>query len=259
MKFIKSIIAAFRFLTVLPIPVNTTLAHLENSIGWFPLAGAAVGLITVAVFKFGAVFFPPSLVPALTILAYIILTRGFHLDGFADTIDGFFSGKDRSTILKIMKEPNLGTFAVLGIGTWFLICYGGFPYLYLSDFIIIHTYSRFSILLLPLLFSYPRESGTGKFFVDHVTWKTLLTGFLITALITIGMNFIPASPLRAYYPILALLSVAVALLTGYWSKKKIGGITGDVLGFVIEINHILFIITILFTYKKFNLIPQLGV
>ncbi len=251
MTLLKNIIAAFQFLTVLPLPVHTDGKNLAKSIAWFPLVGAVSGLITGFGYKALCLLFPQSISSAITILLYIILTRGLHLDGFMDTIDGFFSSKDRSAMLRIMKEPTVGSFAVLGAGVWFLVLFAALPRLNPAHHVMIHTFSRLGILLMPLLFSYPRESGTGKFFVENMNKKI----FLFSVTLTIGISALlyfaafhgTDSASASLIPItFAFLpaSLVIASLIGKWSQKKIGGITGDVLGCAIEASNLLLILAI---------------
>lgn len=258
MKIHKNIAAAFQFLTILPLPVKTDRCHLEKAMVWFPLVGAVIGVITGFAYQGLHAVFPASISSTLTILIYIILTRALHLDGFMDTIDGFFSCQDRESILKIMKVPTVGSFAVLGVGVWFLVLFSSIPMLGPKDHIIIHTYLRTAILLMPLLFTYPRESGTGKFFVDHVKDKTALLAIILTLMITAALYFIdiPGSQWTVskrlqilVYGAFLLVSFFVSWLIGLWSKKKIGGITGDIVGFTIETTHLFLVLLIVLTYK----------
>jgi adenosylcobinamide-GDP ribazoletransferase len=253
MRMLTCISAAFQFLTILPLPVKTERRHLEKSMVWFPMVGAVIGIITGFAFQGLHALFPASISSALTIFIYIILTRALHLDGFMDTIDGFFSFQDRESILRIMKTPTVGSFAVLGVGVWFLVLFSSIPMLGPKDLIIIHTYLRTAILLMPLLFSYPRGSGTGKFLVDHVKDKTALLAIILTLMITAALYFIdiPGSQWTVnkrlqilLYGAFLLVSFFVAWLIGLWSKKKIGGITGDIMGFTIETTHLLLVLLI---------------
>lgn len=245
MKFLKNIIAAFQFLTAIPLPVKTSEENLKHSMGWFPLVGAVIGTATGFGFQLFRQWFNENIAAVFTILLYIILTRGLHLDGYMDTIDGFFSRKDRASVLKIMKESAVGGFAVLGAGTWFLLVFSALPLLKPEDHIFIHTLTRMGILLSPLVVSYPRESGTGKFFVENVKIKTLLFGILLAGITGAVLWYTGLFNFPAY-GVLFLVSFAAALGIAFWSKRKIGGITGDVLGFTVETTHLVLIVLIIF-------------
>jgi cobalamin 5'-phosphate synthase/cobalamin synthase len=248
---VKNITAAFQFLTILPVPVKTTQKNLEKSILWFPLVGAVIGLITGYGYWLLNYVFTGNISSVLTILIYIVLTRALHLDGFMDTIDGFFSHKnkrDKDFILKIMKDPMVGSFDVLGVIIWSLLLFSIIPYLEPKDHVMIHTYTRLAILLMPLLFSYPRESGTGKFFTDHVKGKTFSAAITVTLVIMAMIYFIngtgsvTAALVRGA---LLLAALFISLVIGVWSKKKINGITGDILGFTIETTHLILALLIM--------------
>jgi adenosylcobinamide-GDP ribazoletransferase len=235
MKFIKTFISAFQFLTVIPLPITCNHLHLKKSIVFFPMVGAFIGLVVGFTFQFLMDYFNPGLASTLTILTYIILTRGLHLDGFMDTIDGFFSKKDSDTILKIMKESTVGSFAVLGAGVWFLIFFSAFTQVSLKELIVVQTLSRFNIILLPLIFSYPRQSGTGKFFVENVNIFTFIGALAMAAMLIFLVN-------PRLFLIYLLISLFVSLSIGYWSHKKINGITGDILGFTTETTNLVLLL-----------------
>jgi adenosylcobinamide-GDP ribazoletransferase len=254
---VKNIIAAFRFLTILPIPVKCTQKNLEKSIVWFPFVGAIIGLITGYGYRLLHVLFSTNISAVLTILLYILLTRGLHLDGLMDTLDGFLCHKgNKEDILRVMKDPAVGSFALLGGITWFFLLFSIIPRLEPWDYIIIHTYTRLSILLQPLIFSYPRESGTGKFFVDHINGKIFSTAMVLSLLITAAavyfLNEISSESTALIWGLLLLTAFLCSLLIGIYSKKKISGITGDILGFTIEINHLILALLILILVDIFG-------
>jgi cobalamin synthase len=106
----------------------------------------------------------------------------------------------------------------------------------------IHTYTRMAILLMPLLFSYPRKSGTGKFFADHVNGKTFSAALTITLVITAVTCFINKTntvTVVLFRGALLLAALLISVPIGLRSKKKINGITGDILGFTIETTHLI--------------------
>jgi adenosylcobinamide-GDP ribazoletransferase len=118
-----ALIAAFRFLTRVPLPGRaTTAADLPWSVAWFPLvgglcnaavAGCAVGLAT---------WWPAPLAAVLAVTAGLLLTGGFHEDAAADAADGLGGGRgDRERILAIMKDSRIGAFA--GMALWVVLAF----------------------------------------------------------------------------------------------------------------------------------------
>src|SRR5262245_41641602 len=108
---------AFQFMTILPWPM-VQVRHAEDlgvSMVFYPIVGATLGSIMVCMYVVGSEVFPDGVLrPALVVLL-IILTGGLHLDGFADVCDGFYAGTTKAEALRIMKDPHLGTMAVVGI------------------------------------------------------------------------------------------------------------------------------------------------
>jgi cobalamin synthase len=119
-----------------------------------------------------------------------------------------------------------------------------------ADHIMIQTFTRFGVLIPALTCSYPRESGTGKFFVENVNGKTVWGALTLTVIVAAGIYFLYGRTAGRLIITGAGLCIAVIvpLLTGWWSNKKIGGITGDVLGFTVECSH-LAIVTALIVSK----------
>src|SRR5918996_5870537 len=114
---------AFQFLTILPWPrVEVRYPEdLGGSMAFYPIVGAALGSVMVGVYVVGLEVFPDGVLrPALVVLL-IILTGGLHLDGFADVCDGFYAGQTKADVLRIMKDPHLGSMAVVGIISVLLI------------------------------------------------------------------------------------------------------------------------------------------
>ena len=158
------------------------------------------------------------------------------MDGFMDTIDGFFSGKSREKILLIMKDSNVGAFAVCGAICWFGWQMAFLPMIKWQQLILIHCLSRWGIIYLALISDYPRESGTGKFFIENVKTSQLVFGFFIN----LGLIF-----WLGWYNLLLIVFIFLyGWLVSILSKRKIGGITGDVLGFFIESSSLLSLLII---------------
>src|SRR3989339_349112 len=115
----NGLISAIEFLTI--IPVKSKNFSLKNSVVYFPLVGIITGSILVGVNMAAVLVFPRMVADAFTLIALVILTGALHLDGFADTIDGIFGGKDRDDTLRIMADEHIGTFAVVGVFSLLLL------------------------------------------------------------------------------------------------------------------------------------------
>ena len=108
--------ASLGFLTWLPATGlrRRTQREISNSRAYFPLVGLLIGLILVALEAGFSRVFPPFLTAALLVTFLIVATRGLHFDGLMDVCDGIFGGATPERRLEIMRDPQVGAFAVTG-------------------------------------------------------------------------------------------------------------------------------------------------
>src|SRR4030043_2370981 len=113
----KNFLRALSFLTILPCG-QVTLTDgktLSRSMAFFPLVGLVIGLLLALGYYLFSFLFPKSIVLWLTIGLLALLTRGLHLDGFADTMDGLGSGGPKEKILEVMRDSRIGAFGVISL------------------------------------------------------------------------------------------------------------------------------------------------
>jgi adenosylcobinamide-GDP ribazoletransferase len=236
---------AFQFLTILPWP-RVQVRHpddLGGSMALYPIVGATLGGIMVGVYFVGSEVFPDGVLrPALVVLL-IILTGGLHLDGFADVCDGFYGGKSKAEALGIMKDPHLGTMAVVGIIAMLMmkvVLLSHLPSALLSSALLIFpAIGRGGMVWGMWMAPYARpEGGTGEAF-----FRTLGRRQVWTATLLLGGWAV----LLAGWSALIMLGLAVGatrLFVGY-CNLRIGGMTGDTLG---ALNELLEILTLALYY-----------
>jgi adenosylcobinamide-GDP ribazoletransferase len=110
-------LAAIQFLTVIPFPKSFTGGEkeLEKCMPFFPVVGLLIDII-IAAFDHVMGFMLP-LLPAsvMTAIAMTAISGGLHMDGLADTADGFFSARPRERILEIMRDSRTGVMGVLAV------------------------------------------------------------------------------------------------------------------------------------------------
>ncbi|HWQ08162.1 MAG TPA: adenosylcobinamide-GDP ribazoletransferase [Holophaga sp.] len=112
----RRLIAAFRFLTRLPVPGPETRAEdLSGAVGWFPVVGACVGLATAGVFRLAARLWEAPVAAVLAVAFGLLLTGGFHEDGFTDAADGLGGGWTRERVLEIMKDSRIGAYGSMAL------------------------------------------------------------------------------------------------------------------------------------------------
>ena len=268
----KGFLLLLSFMTRIPMPkIEYDEEKLGKSMKYFPVVGVIVGLILlffciIFTFLFKNLSYIPllPLMIVLVILTDLITTGALHLDGLADTFDGIFSYRSKHKMLEIMKDSRLGSNGALALILYFLL-----KFVLLFSLIIesregalyaVMTYpvvSRFCSVLSCASSPYARGSGMGKTFVDNTKICELVVAAVITLLYTTGLLLIPSIVYHDYsslkyimQPIfLVILIVALSGLFAYaFSKlieRKIGGITGDTLGALLEISGLVYIFLLL--------------
>jgi len=230
---------ALTFLTVLPWWRLGQVGpqDLARSMLWFPWVGLILGLGFWAGLWVFQVFSPP-LAAALLLTLTVLATRGLHLDGLADTVDGLGGGQTPPARLAIMKDSRLGAFGAMSLFLALLLKFTLFlafagktaaP----AGLILFPVLSRWGMVLLAFLSPYARpEGGLGQAMTTGVTGETLVGatgGALFLAFLISGTPGLL---------LMAAGAAAVWLLSIYF-QKKLGGVTGDVLGAANEVLEIL--------------------
>ena len=115
MKILYSLITAFQTYSRIPMPpVAWKPENRRYALCFFPLVGVVIGAIFLLWKKIGACLtVSPFLDGAVAALIPLAVTGGIHMDGFCDTVDARASWADREKKLSILKDPHIGSFAVL--------------------------------------------------------------------------------------------------------------------------------------------------
>lgn len=245
-----------QFMTRLPFPwkIEYDNEKLGKSMRYFPVVGLVIGvlnLITGLILE--NIFKTSGMITAILLVAQdVILTGGLHLDGLADTFDGIFSYRSKQKMLEIMKDSRVGTNGVL-----ILIFYILAKVIFLNEAATSLQISQGVIMLIAAIVSrvnsvincgieeYARPVGMGKAFVENTTKKD------VTFSIVIASIFLIIISKYSNESIVTILAISViTYLTGYLFGKlmtrKIGGITGDTLGALLELSSLLVIVLIYF-------------
>ena len=238
----KGFLDAIRFLTVLPVGKTTksTEDEIRRSIVCFPLVGLLIGLILVF-FNEGLIrVLPRGVTDILLVTILVYITGGLHLDGLADTIDGLAGGKDKEGILRIMRDSQLGAMGAMSVAITLLIKYltlTALPETIKKEaLILMPVVGRWSIVYLCFGYNYAREKGLGNMFVGKIRKSEFFMVTAITGIISLICGFMGLL-------IMGIIFICSALFALFF-KKKIGGVTGDVLGASNEISEIILLIMI---------------
>lgn len=229
--------AALAFLTILPVPRRWCgeSRELERSVGWFPLVGLLIGLVIAGLDAALAAALPPFPASVLTVLAMVAISGALHLDGLADTADGFLSSRPRERILEIMKDSRVGPMgvaAIVGVLLLKVAAVGSLaPAARFGTVLLMPLAGRMAPVLMMSTLRYVREHGLGTAFQRR---GTPVAPLLAVASLG-GAGFLVAGPVG-----LTAAAAAVALTGAFvlWCRSKIGGYTGDTLGAACELAEV---------------------
>lgn len=210
------------------------LASWPNAMSYAPLCGYALAVPVILPAIFSYTFnlnIYPLLTTILSVSILVYLTGAIHLDGLADICDGFGCHAEKDKRLKIMHDPNVGSFGVVGITILLLTKTSSLFVLYKNNIIFnagaIIVIAR-TIMLLTAYISKPAENkGLGVLIIGKISNRSIYIGILfsIPCFLFLGTCYA------------AIFMILTAYIIKRKSKKLIGGLNGDGLGAICEITE----------------------
>jgi adenosylcobinamide-GDP ribazoletransferase len=233
----RDFLGAVSFLTRVPTGTGARPpAELARSVPWFPVVGAGVGLAVAAVYAGGRAILPPLPAATVAVVAGICLTGAFHEDGLGDTADAFAGGWDRDSTVRILDDPRLGTFGVLAVAASLLLRVGAVaalaPAAALAALPAAHALSRALAVATMTAWPVAGETGLGASYALALSRRRALAG--AAAGLAVALALLGVAALWA-----AAAAALAAWLLGRMAVRRIGGVTGDVLGAVQQTAEIL--------------------
>jgi len=226
---------ALTFLTVFPWRWSgeASPGDLGRSLFWYPFVGALLGLIYCGAGILLIRFFLPTASAAILLVLTVLLTRGLHLDGLADTMDGLGGGRTPEERLTIMKDSRLGAFGGVALVLVLLVKFAFLQEVLslaqVKSLILFPLISRWGLVLLAGLAPYARPGGgLGQAITEGAT-RPLIAGATAA---TVILCFLAGG-----FPGLIISGLAGLVIWGlsWYFRRTLGGITGDVYGAVCEI------------------------
>ena len=267
--FIREYLLAVQFFTRIPITgrlaewVGYSPEMLRSSAAHFPGIGVVVGGVAAAVFTLLQTLLPdtsftPLVAAALSTVATVLLTGGFHEDGLADVADGLGGSYDRERALEIMKDSRIGAFGAMAL-VLALLCkvallallgsVEGIPaageappfsgWYVCAALFTGHVVSRGLPLVMIWQLAHVGDTATSKSkpLADQISSAGLLIAFAwcfgVLALASLALNVINLM-VACSFSVIALL----ALLRFF--KRRLQGFTGDCLGTTQQVCEIAF-------------------
>ncbi len=232
---IKPFLYAVQFLTQIPLllrePPSPSMQG--KAVLAYPLVGLLIGGLLVAIHLSLPENISTSLQATLLLAVWVAITGALHIDGLADMADAWVGGfGDRERTLRIMKDPTCGPMAVTVIVLMLLIKYAAIEQIvregYWPALLIVPILGRAALVVALLTLPYIRKEGLGSHAAQQLSKPG---GWLAVALTTLFTAIMLGSYLL---PLLAVLT-ALFLLFKANVMRRIGGITGDIVGALCEL------------------------
>ncbi len=255
----KRLVAIIQFMTRIPIKLDTGIDEdFHKGLIYFPVVGMLLGIIYYIIALITSSVLPTNISSILVVIGQVVLTGGLHLDGVGDSFDGLYSYRDKDRILEIMKDSRLGTNGMVAIVIVIILKIS------LTN-TIIDSNQLWMISVMPVIgrtiqvfacykTKTPRANGMGNMFIGKITLSylaiTTLNMIIISGLLTTGIEYINYGKLRSAYIVSDMIMVlAVVTILIVWVRlfilsvyKKIDGITGDILGCILEVSESIYLL-----------------
>lgn len=220
-------LAALQFLTRVHIRLRRE-PSLERTVAWFPLAGALIGAAVGATAAGLWFVVPPLLAGVLAVAVGLLITGAFHEDGLGDIADAFGGGWTVERRLEILKDSRHGTYGVAAMCASIvvrMVALGSLtgPWQMFAAAVAAHTMGRVAAVAMAGTMRLATHSGLGADYGRGTTRGRAIVGSCSGLAVT-------AVVVGWHATWLAVAAVAAVLAVGLLARRKIGGISGDVLG-----------------------------
>lgn len=244
MRLLRTLAVTFALYSRIPMPhFEWKEEDMRYSIAAFPLVGAVIGLVFFGVsacaFRFGL---PDAAAALLLTVVPLIITGGFHADGFIDVADALSSFRTREEKLEILKDPHIGAFAVIR----FAVC----GLIYIASLIIVLASENAGILVMGIaagfvlsrslsglaVLTFRSAKNEGMLYYE----STSAAGGRTANIIAVSLLAAVSLFVMGYFAWPAggiMMSAAVFSFCWYKyiSYKEFGGITGDTAGYFVVV------------------------
>ena len=245
MKILRMMAAAFSLYSRIPVPhFEMNEEDMPHSLVFFPLVGLVIGALVFIINGTRPLSSLPVAVRIiLSILIPVIITGGFHIDGFMDTEDAMKSYAPAERRLEILKDPHIGAFAVISLVKWLLIYAAAVTLILLNDRIdgriiivwgLVFVISRCLSGLSAFLFVKAKRDGmlyeeAGKKSMPVIA--ALVFQLLLSAGAAICMDLFCGTAVAGAFAV-------CTVFYRYRSYRDFGGVTGDTAGYFVTVSEI---------------------
>ncbi len=226
--------------TIVPFPQYAfDPSFLALTLAFFPMAGlVGASLAGGSLYLFHLLDVGVFFQSVATVALMVGVTGAIHLDGFADTCDALFSRRDRQEQLRIMRDPHIGVYAVIGAVLLLLLA--------LAAWTEILATRRVLLIVASLLFGVFGRSLSGLYSaslpsarsdgMQHAFRKKTPTSVRVALVVILMISALAIVALAHWSGLIAVsVSLLIFLLFRRFSLKAFGGATGDLAGFLFSL------------------------
>jgi len=242
----RPFVFAWHFLTAIPISRRhhePSSAELATSMAWYSTVGLLIGGLLATADLGLRLFLTAEVVNVLLIVLLVLMTRGLHQDGLADTIDGLAGGRTAADRLRIMRDPSVGALGAPGLFLSLLVRYAGLLALpqpvRLPVLLCMPALGRWAMVSVAWASPYARsEGGLAAAFLTHLSWQhVLLSSLVLVCALAAGLGVMAAVVTMG-------MGVLVVMIVRRGCQVWFGGVTGDLLGATNELVELLFLVMV---------------
>ncbi|HEX6239244.1 MAG TPA: adenosylcobinamide-GDP ribazoletransferase [Polyangiales bacterium] len=236
---LRPLLCALGFLTRVPLPaIDCSESDMARSAGYFAWVGGFVAL-PLGALALLAPHLGARVAAVLIVAVWAWITGGLHLDGLADSVDGFSGGRGQpERTLEIMRDSRIGSHGALALALVLLLkfaCLERLIGLQAWSWLVAPVWARFLCTGLMAAFAYVRPRGLGQAFAGRVGGRALTVGAL--GLLAPFPLLWQRGELSLELAWAAAASTSAALALALKFKHRLGGLTGDGYGAAIELSE----------------------
>lgn len=246
-----SFLAAFQFLTSLPLPRRRDVSpgEIGRATAYFPVVGLLIGIILAGLNWLLSLILPAAVVNALLLVVLVIITGALHLDGLSDTCDGIAVNKPVAERWRVMRDSRAGAFGIVGVVLLLLVKYVALnsvpPMLMTATLLLMPVVSRWAMVYAIFVYPYAHPAGLGTAFKQATRWPQFTAATIITLVVAAAL-----CPLLSSAGLLVVFGVwVITAVFSVYLKHKFAGLTGDTYG---AINEVAEVMALIFVMLLFN-------
>ena len=249
MRIIRNMIVAFSLYSRIPMPMFTwEKEDMKYNLVFLPFIGAVIGVLEYLCFwLFDGRDLPVLFRIAVMSIIPILITGGFHIDGFMDTQDAINSYKPREEKLEILKDPHIGAFAVISLLAYSIFWAGAMA-------LFQEKISKEVVIVLAVIFVIARViSGITAITFRKAKKDGMLNseakdsdiGCVVALAIELLISIVVMAMANLWLTLVVI--VAEALFVAYYrfkTYKEFGGVTGDTAGYLVTVSELIMLMAL---------------